>query len=191
MCIAMLFLATSIQSQSLTLTREDKQIQFREGHLYEAVLSEYQDPDDDCNCRYSTVLGKIVSVDADSITFLANRIQHRNLTGDIQVENRLTYLNQKTHATFPREDLLYLKHFKSLKSKKTREGFTNVGGLLILTGIATSLSALAAPEKKSRQHVALAGGAQVGLGIVFAVVNGTKKYYIGNADPLWQIQSSQ
>jgi hypothetical protein len=180
--------ACSLCAQGLTLSNGGVRKDFRLDDVYEAVFSEFHDPDDDCNCRFSTVIGRIASVSPDSVRFVIHEVVHRNYTGEMRVENQVFNINTAAVTSFPREDLLYLQHYRSLKSKKAKEGFTGAGVLLIFTGIATSLSALAARDKKSRGHVALAGGAQVGLGILFVAVSSTRKYYVSGGGDVWSIE---
>ena len=184
----LLFLTSSLFTQTLTLTDGTKDKTLGPEGIFEIYLAESEkDLENDC-CNYSDLKGNLTKVTSDSISMKLNWYAERNMIDDTKVAYNMTSLKWNNYGNFAHNDIYSIQHFKSEKSKKRKRSFTNIGALLFLTAAFTAGNTLFIDNKNDRQNLWKSAGVQGGLFLAFAIAGGSKKYVLKGEDAKWKIK---
>jgi len=163
---------------------------FKKGSLFEILTSECvkQKENKCCNCQ--ELIGTITSVNKDSLTLKLSSFTHKREVENfnININDSFYSLTKTIDYKIGKDEIYYLKNYKSSKNKKRKENLTVVGGLLMATGIFTALNALIVSEKNNKNNILISGGTQFGLGLCFVIFGNSKKYNFKNSKKIWAIE---
>ncbi|MEO1257449.1 MAG: hypothetical protein AAFZ15_01585 [Bacteroidota bacterium] len=178
-----------INAQSLTLTNGNKEKTFKPGGYYEIVLADSEkDLEGDC-CNFTDIKGSVTGVTADSLQMQLSWFAERNIVDGAKLAYSQVSQKGNNYGSFAHGDILYLRHYKSKKSKKRKDNLSVFGALLVTTGAVTLANTLLIDNKDDRQKLLYSAAAQGGVGFVLVFSNISKKYrFKGNQD-LWRIKN--
>lgn len=183
------FAGFHVFGQGLTITSGNKVKNFKPGSWYEIVVKgDYKGAQP---CDQLLYQGVISRTSNDSLTLRLGSITVRSIVESKKIEHEVLFADQAALTSFAAEDILNLKHYKSEKAQKRKNGFVIAGGILIFTGAATLLNALFVHDDVGRQNILISGGIQVGLGITFASMSGTKRYYFRDKEEVWKVVTTR
>ncbi len=171
--------------QGLTITSGNKVKNFKPGSWYEIVVEGKAVGGQPCDHLEYT--GTISNITNDSITLLTGKVTIRSVVESTNVEHSMLFAGQRARTTFAVEDMVGLKHYKSEKAQKTEKGLGIAGGILIFTGLVTAFNIFLIEDTSSRKNILLSGGIQMGLGITFASISSSKRYYFRERDDVWKV----
>ena len=173
--------------QGLRLTRGLETKEFKGNSVFEMVLAEEDPTRNRTYCDYLELVGTFKSVKGDSLFLqLSSLVDHR-LIDDASIEQSLLFHSNVRNYPVSTNQIVFLKRYKSDKSRKARQKLGVAGGILLFTGAATALNALVVKGKSNKNNLLLSGGLQIGLGIGFGIASTAKKYYLKNRSDQWAI----
>ena len=182
------FSFTSIHSngQSLILQRGKKTKEIPPG-TYLDIYGKTRDLQDSSRFCCQRGFGVLERVSQDSLYIKAS------FFGQNQEENGQWIWHEKStqeiaiNAVVPLSGLSRISLFKSPKHQRNDRVFDGFGGMLIITGIATTLHVLVPRQKSDRNVILASGGIQVGLGILLASFIHGKRYNFDDGNASWRI----
>lgn len=187
--ILLCFLCTTCFSQELKLWKGDEEKTFKTGTLFEIVVDNANKSADKRWCSSAEFVGKIVSVTDDSIKLLLNSYKIRNNMENVKKEENFYSQTGTIEAKIAKNEIVYLRNYKSLKQKKRKENFLGTGVLMVFTGVVTALNALVVKDKSSKKSILISGGIQLGVGIGFIIAGDTKSYHLRDRGDIWSIKN--
>ena len=180
--ITTLLLAGNCLAQGLQLTRGNTIKNLTKDRLLEISFSEEPGSGDCEFCTSKTVIGTIEQVAKDSITMLIIEKSSYDNSKELKSTSALIYHNRSVPYTLPSNGIFYIIDHKNKQRKKRKNIFGPIGGILLFTGIMSSVSAFIVSDKSDRKKVWSFGAGQVGLGVILIALNSKKKYGINHAD---------
>ena len=119
----------------------------------------------------------------DSLSFNFSTSVFKQVLTSTDINLNSTYFNNSTNKSIAKKDIIYLKDYTSKKNKKLRKTLSAVGGLLVLSGIATSINALLFADN-NKNDLLIASGIQFGIGLIIGFSSSKKrKELTGVSDP--------
>jgi len=174
--------------QRLTLFKGNDQKTFKESSIFEVVTSESNPDNDNNSCNATELIGKLISISNDSMTLQLSSYTKKRNEENFEGANIFNLQAWPMKATIAQKEIVYLKNFKSYKSRNRKDGFQIAGGILLFTGAVTALNTFVVKDKSNKGNLLLSGGAQVGLGIGFLIAGSSKKYNLRNNEEIWTIK---
>ena len=182
------FLSLSGFGQKLTLSNANKQKTFKEGSIFEIAASKSNYDNDKNFCTTTESIGKLISIGKDSMTLQLSSYTNKTNAGSLEGVDIFNFQSQPIKTTIAQDEIVYLKNFKSYKSKSRKGGFLVAGTLLLFTGTVTALNTFLVKDKSNKGNLLISGGIQMGLGIGFLVSGSSKKYYLKDNEDIWTIK---
>lgn len=143
--------------------------------------------DDKKCCDHVSFEGYFTSLLKDSLRFnFSKSIAYRQLQNEKSEFNPL-YLNDYSNIAIAKKDIVRITEYSSKKNMKARKNLVGIGGLIIFTGIVTSLNALIFAGNK-KNDMLIAGGVQLGTGIVLVKSSIKRKRQFTLYDDPWRIK---
>ena len=144
--------------QGLRLTRGLETKEFKGNSVFEMVLAEEDPTRNRTYCDYLELVGTFKSVKGDSLFLqLSSLVDHR-LIDDASIEQSLLFHSNVRNYPVSTNQIVFLKRYKSDKSRKARQKLGVAGGILLFTGAATALNALVVKGKSNKNNLLLSGG---------------------------------
>lgn len=166
-----------LSGQELKIQQGNRIKTFSPRSVYKMVLLDEYMKTDSC-CNYIDIEGRISSVTNDSIKLKLTGYQHfmRDTTINTKINYRLASKDGGLDLTIAHQDINYLKHFKSAKSRKRKESLGPIGGILIIMSLGTMTSNFFIDKKSDREKVWKLAGGEFALGLTLAILSSSKKY---------------
>ncbi len=187
--ILLCFISLTCFSQELKLWKGDEEKTFKTGTLFEIVVDNANKSADKRWCSSAELVGKIVSVTDDSLKLLLNSYKIRNNMENVKKEENFYSQTGTIEAKIAKNEIVYLRNYKSLKHKKRKENIMGTGVLMVFTGVVTALNALVVKDKSSKKSILISGGIQLGIGIGFIIAGDTKSYHLRDRGDIWSIKN--
>ncbi len=182
------FVSISTFGQTLTIANGRTEKSFKPNAFYEIILREGSiGGKEDC-CESIKLSGSLSGVSKDSLYMQLSSYVHIKRVDDIKVEQQVFSKSGNNYGSFARHDIFSIEHHKSLKSKKRKDAFTVIGGLLLFTGIVTAANYSILSDDKSKTSILKSGGIQVGVGIGFIIARNSRKYRFKGTGEIWWIK---
>jgi hypothetical protein len=135
--------------------------------------------EDECECNIKTVYGKFLRTDDQNVVMeIYREYSYLKLEGISTRRNQYYKEGYAVQKSIPKSRILSFKKWKTAKAEKTRETFTGIGALLIISGIGTATTSLVTLETGPRGEVMKAGVGQILAGILLASIYSAKKRYV-------------
>lgn len=177
--------ALSSYSQGFRIYNDLRSVEISPLDLVQINIGE---PVSDKNCcSIQKFFGTIESVSKDSILFKADAMQ-LILRFSSEADRFDTGNNFKMENSVAKSDILGLINYKSHKKRKLKKSLSVTGGLLMVGGLATTLSSILVSSKSDKQKLILAGGIQFGTGLVIGISSRSKKYNFKTGITPWRFE---
>ncbi len=181
-------LSTTASTQTLTLTNDGKGKTFKPGGIYEIILADGEtDLQSDC-CDYLEYWGRLLKVTEDSLHLQLTQYIEREMANDTKIAKGIVSDLGNNYGNIARDDIFSIQYYKSEKSKKRKNAFATIGGILIVTAVATAVNNIFISEKDSRKDLWRSAGVQLGTGIIFGIMASSKKFELKGKDRAWKIK---
>lgn len=177
----------NINAQGYLFTNGKKSIQLNQNHFYDISISKGT-TNEEIEAAYNFASGQILSVEKDSISFQISTLEKHIKQDGFENNNVSEWDSNQPINMIAKEDILFLSKYKSAKNKKIRDGLSITGGILIFTGLTTTLNATLVKKKGGRENVFYSGITQFGVGIILASFYRSKKYYMKTCSDPWRFE---
>lgn len=187
--IFLCFVSLNCFGQELRLSRGTEEKKFKKGSIFEIVTTETTHSDDRVSCKGAELIGKIISISADSLTLQLSAYKSKQMVENVKIEEVFHSNTGTIETTIAHRDIIYLKNYKTLKQQKKKASlFVGLGGVMFFTGAVTALNAFVVNDKSNINNLLISGGAQFGLGIGFMIAGNSKKYSLSDSENNWTIK---
>ena len=141
-------------------------------HKYFAFYTHQEDED----CPKLRLIGQISRDSADLIFLKVDELE-RIICNDEFTDHQIRKYFGKKEMAMHKESINRIDQWRSKKNYK-RAGFkSDLGGILMLSGLTTGITGLFIKDKKVRRNLWIASGVQLGVGITFGILSNPQKKY--------------
>lgn len=176
-------------AQGLTITNGEKDKTFKEGSVFQLRLTNHDIPQDGKITNWTEVVGIISQTTRDSFSMILKSYENNYTVNYVDVTDIITSKMSNNYGVFSKNDLFSLRKYKSYKSKKRRDNLIGIGGILMFTGMITSMNAFLVHEGSNRNKILISGGIQVGLGIGSLIMYRPREYNFNCGNEFWEIKN--
>ena len=170
------FLASNICAQQFEISNSSKSKKIKKGYFIEMISGELGEVVPNC-CEYTQMFGYLDSVRGDSIYMKVNTMNINKSKDGLSLSEAYQFEKLDIIQAIPKDDILYMKIYKSKKSQKRSNAFALVGGLLIISGSVTALNTFLVKDKSNKRNLFIAGGIQIGAGFILGISTNPSKYH--------------
>lgn len=186
--LSLLLLATLVSNaQSFNLYNSSSSKSLSPTNYVQLVVAAGENADGSECCDYLELLGYIKKVEGDSISFLAEELSlgiQSDCGGDYL---KLAYIDSGPVKAIAKNDIYYLKDFKSKRGQRRKETVSTIGALAVIGGLLTGLNSIFLADN-GRKDLLIASGIQIGAGLILGIsTHTTRRNFKNNPDP-WRIQ---
>jgi|GEM_PF-2949095 len=180
--------------QKIGLANSNKLEKIKKSDIFEITIGGFDElykPIRENCCGYINIKGSIKSIKEDSIIIEISELKTVFIDDDIDMNKELLYdwKNENKLKSFHQNDIYVLKKYKSEKAIKTKKNLTAIGGILVLSGVFTSLNTLIFSNKANRKNLLIASAVQFGFGLTLAIAQSPKKHYFKKVDDPWRFKT--
>lgn len=173
--------AQELSISKLTLTKS-----FDLSGYFELGIDKNKEGSKEC-CNTASLFGYIADVRKDHIVFNLVKGSSVYKSASLELSSLMIPETGNSELNIPKEDVALLRYFKSKKHAKRKEAFLITGGLLLFTGIATTIHYFILGESENKNRLLYSGGIQCGLGIGLLISSNTKSYKFKHTSDPWQL----
>lgn len=179
---------TMVNCQNLVLKNENKEVELNTNSLLYIYTTNDSDLDWNCTkCQYSRYYGILESSSADSFNLRAEFYGIPSAINNGRSFQSYTYnKGEKPLITIAKSNVRSIIDYKSKKSRSQNKNYGIASGVLLLTGIASGITASLSQDKRPGY---IATGTQLLASFTFGILakrKAKKSYeFIGTDDDIW------
>lgn len=173
-----------LSAQSLQLKKDKKTKEFDANTYYEVYLGEMDDREygEDGCCDYIRLETQLSHISQDSLTFAVDFFEEqKGLAGNTTLSS--TNYAQPQSLVFAKSEVIQMHVFKSKSAFNRRETWNTIGGILVVTGLATSVNYLVFNKSDNKEDFLISGGIQIVTGSILGLLTKRKKYNLNDHLP--------
>ncbi len=185
----LLVLCSSLMAQNLTITQGGKEKTFKKDSYFEIYVNDSKTQVDSC-CGNTFLYGKIVDTDKDSITMSLFEYKTKSKENGESFQTERYIDAGDFRYKFAPEDMTNLIKYKSKEGKGIKQGFRNIGGLMLFTGLTTGAVSFLADKDGGRNKILLVSAVQLGMSFTFIKMGNRKGYKMNkeSSEETWKVK---
>jgi len=177
LCVLFLSLVFSnIFSQQFEISNSSYSKKIKKGYFIEMIVGDVGDENPNC-CAFTQMYGYLDSVLKDSIYMKVENMSINRSQDNVSLSENYQWEKLHKIQAIPKDEILYLKIYKSKKSQKRSDAFAIVGGLLMVSGCITALNTFLVKDSSNKNTFLIAGGIQISTGVLLGLSTNPSKYH--------------